>query len=169
MPGPAHVEGEPAPDANEPAVEDAAVEQPEQLEVVELEDAAVEEASEVTSLAEPVPTIDPGDRTMRRGRLAYIRCEGQTPCPRDRALESAVWVALASLPSCARGPRGAGHADLRLHFSDAAPTIRFRDAPGPGPLLDYGQILSCLEAPLGAQRSMLRRPFVVSFRFSLSE
>ncbi len=121
------------------------------------------------------PSEARGPVTLRRGRVAYLRCdgvpqrEGPFPCPRDEPLEAAVWSALAEVSRCARSP-GAGQADLVVDLADdAAPTIRTRDTfPPDTPRTDDAALLACTSGSLGNVRSSLSpRRLVVSFRLTL--
>jgi hypothetical protein len=124
-----------------------------------------------------VPTATPftGPRRIERGRIAYLRCDGVPqrpgpyPCPRDEALEAAVWSVLETLPRCAGAPAGLGESDVRLELArDRTTVVRLR-APRPDvPRLDGAAVLRCAAGPLshvattsGATRLML------AFRFSL--
>ncbi|MDH5492414.1 MAG: hypothetical protein OEY14_10720 [Myxococcales bacterium] len=121
------------------------------------------------SLAEERTAPASTPRTMRRGRIAYIRCaSGARPCPRDRALEAEIWALLEGLASCPGAPPGSGRADIRFHFSGAGAELRFRDFEGEGPLLDYGRIQACLAESAAALRSDLdEESFLLSVRFEL--
>ncbi|MBX7196950.1 MAG: hypothetical protein K1X94_33175 [Sandaracinaceae bacterium] len=113
--------------------------------------------------------------TLRPGRVAYLRCDGVPqqsgpfPCPRDEALETAVWAALAGVEDCARSP-GPGHADIVVDFDDAdAPTVRARDTfPSDTARTDDPALLACTSDALASVRTTLRpRRLVVSFRLVL--
>jgi len=124
-----------------------------------------------------VPTATPhtGPRRVERGRVAYLRCDGVPqrpgpfPCPRDEALETAVWNVLETLPRCAEAPPGLGESDVRLEFAPDRPTVARLRAPRPDvPRLDGAAVLRCVAGPLshltsagGATRLML------AFRFAL--
>jgi hypothetical protein len=124
-----------------------------------------------------VPTAVPfaGPRRVEHGRVAYLRCDGVPqrpgpyPCPRDEALEAAVWNVLETLPRCAEAPPGLGESDVRLELARDRPTVLRLRAPRPDvPRLDGAAVLRCAAGPLshvattsGATRLML------AFRFSL--
>ncbi|MBN8610370.1 MAG: hypothetical protein J0L92_07295 [Deltaproteobacteria bacterium] len=112
---------------------------------------------------------------VRRGRVAYLRCEGVPqregpfPCPRDEPLEDAVWDALRTVERCG-APPPLGQADIVLDFEgEAAPTIRARDTfPADTTRTDDAALLACTAESLGNVTSSLRpRRLVVSFRLTL--
>ena len=104
--------------------------------------------------------------TVRRGRVAYIRCGETERCPRDAALEDATWAVLEALPSCARLAGQAGSADVRIHFESETAEVRFRDH-GDRPL-SIPALRGCLVGPATALRTTLTpRPLTTSFRFDL--
>lgn len=104
--------------------------------------------------------------TVRRGRVAYIRCGETERCPRDAALEDATWAILEALPSCARLAGQAGSADVRIHFEAESAEVRFRDH-GDRPL-SIPALRGCLVGPATALRTTLTpRPLTASFRFDL--
>lgn len=124
-----------------------------------------------------VPTATPftGARRVEPGRVAYLRCEGVPqrpgpyPCPRDEALEAAVWAVLDTLPRCAEAPAGLGESDVRLEFIAGAPTDAKLRAPRPGvPRLDGPAILRCTAGPLSHVTTTTgATKLVLSFRFAL--
>ncbi len=124
-----------------------------------------------------VPTATPfvGARRVEPGRIAYLRCEGVPqrpgpyPCPRDEALEAAVWAVLDTLPRCADAPAGLGESDVRLELIAGAPTDAKLRAPRPGvPRLDGPAILRCAAGPLSHLATTTgATKLVLSFRFAL--
>ncbi len=104
--------------------------------------------------------------TVRRGRVAYIRCGDTERCPRDAALEEAAWAILDALPSCARLAGQTGSADVRFHFEAETVEVRFRDH-GDRPLA-IPALRACLVGPSASLRTTLTpRPLTASFRFDL--
>jgi hypothetical protein len=104
--------------------------------------------------------------TVRRGRVAYIRCGDTDRCPRDAALEDAAWAIVEALPSCARLAGQTGSADVRFHFEAETVEVRFRDH-GDRPL-SIPALRACLVGPSAALRTTLTpRPLTASFRFDL--
>jgi hypothetical protein len=137
--------------------------------------------------APPEPSTSPADpsaeaaptrrgtvpRTVARGRLAYITCEGAPlrdgpfPCPRDRPLERRVWAALEALPACPTAPSSSGTGDLRLTFRAGEAVELATHAPGG--TLDGEAILSCVRGSLASATTEIRATeMVVSFRFELA-
>lgn len=115
----------------------------------------------------------PASRAIRRGRLAYLRCDGAErpdlgpfPCPRDRDLERTVWAAIDALAACPTAPAGPGPADLRLTFQPGAtPEVGFLDRAGD---LDSRRLAGCLAGPLADATTTLTADYLlVSFRFEL--
>jgi len=137
----------------------------------------------VLALPEPVdagaevPRAAPfaGARRVEPGRVAYLRCEGVPqragpyPCPRDEALEAAVWAVLDTLPRCAEAPAGLGESDVRLELVAGAPTDAKLRAPRPGvPRLEGPAILRCTAGPLSHLATTTgATKLVLSFRFAL--
>lgn len=128
-----------------------------------------------TTTEVPPTTSTAGQVTLRRGRVAYLRCdgvpqrEGPFPCPRDEPLEEAVWTALGEVERCARS-LGAGQADIVVDFDAApVPTVRARDTfPADTPRTDDSALLACTSAALTAARSTLSPSrLIVSFRLTL--
>jgi hypothetical protein len=114
--------------------------------------------------------------TVVRGRLAYLRCDGVRrepgpfPCPRDEALEDAIWAVIDALPTCAAPPLTPGEADLRLTYTaEAPPELGWRDTfPSTVVRLDRDRTLACLRGPLAETRPRLRADrIIISFRFSM--
>jgi len=132
---------------------------------------------EVIDAGVEVPTATPfaGARRVERGRIAYLRCEGVPqrpgpyPCPRDEALEVAVWAVLDTLPRCAEAPAGLGESDVRLELVAGAPTDAKLRAPRSGvPRLDGPAILRCTAGPLSHLATTTgATKLVLSFRFAL--
>jgi hypothetical protein len=107
---------------------------------------------------------------MRRGRVAYLRCDGLRTCPRDEALEAAVWPVLDAVATCAGAPSAPGEADIRLEYAGTgAPEIVWRDTfPDDTVRLDRERVLACVEAPLARTRQTAgAERLLVSFRFAL--
>jgi hypothetical protein len=157
-------QGQPAPAPPAPAA--AAPEAP---AAVAVEDASL---AAPAVAAEPAPAGDaPG--ALTRGRIAYIRCDGMpqlagpNPCPRDQAIERAVWTAIERLPACAAllGKRGAS--DVRVVFdAGTLAGLGFRDLDTPE--LDRDAVRGCLEPSLTGLRTT--RPgarITASFRFDI--
>ena len=155
------------PTQEEPTREEATQEEPE-VEQAVLAAPDLEQAE--------VSAVAGGSRvSLRRGRVAYLRCDGVPqragpfPCPRDEPLERGVWEALAAVQGCVRAPRS-GQADVVLDFEgDSTPTIRTRDTfPADTPRTDDTALLACTSELLGNVRSSLSpRRLVVSFRLTL--
>jgi hypothetical protein len=105
--------------------------------------------------------------------VAYLLCEGiphGRRCPRDEALEGAVWPLLSALPACAAPPETPGEGDLRIDYRlDGPPEIAWRDMFADEVVrLDHDRLLACLREPLRATRQSLgAEHLVVSFRFRL--
>lgn len=118
-----------------------------------------------------------GARRLEPGRVAYLRCDGVPqrsgpyPCPRDEALETAVWSVLATLPRCADAPTGLGESDVRLELVAGAPPDLMLRAPRPEvPRLDGPALLRCVAGPLSHVATTTRATrLVLSFRFTLVE
>ena len=122
--------------------------------------------------ASPPPTAPPRAEVplrVRRGRVAYLRCDGLRTCPRDERLEDAVWPILEGLATCAAAPTTPGEADIRLDYGAGAPEIAWRDTfPDDTVRLDRERVLGCLQGPLAATRqSVGATRLLVSFRFAL--
>lgn len=125
----------------------------------------------------PVPSATPfdGARRVEPGRVAYLRCDGLPqrpgpyPCPRDEALETAVWTVLDTLPRCADAPPGLGESDVRLEIAAGAPTEVKLRAPRPDvPRLDGPALLRCVTGPLSHVATSTRATkLVLAFRFAL--
>ena len=138
-----------------------------------LTEAAV--APGAVDLGVPPATPFDGARRVEPGRVAYLRCDGlpqrpgPSPCPRDEALEAAVWAILATLPRCAEPPAGLGESDVRLELVPGAPTVVNLRAPRAGvPRLDGPAILGCVAGPLSHVASTLgATKMFVAFRFTL--
>lgn len=111
-----------------------------------------------------------GSLHVRRGRVAYIRCDGLRACTRDEALEAAVWPILDALTACGDPPTTPGEADIRLDYAGAgAPEIVWRDTfPDDTVRLDRDRVLACVSPALAQTRQRLgAERLVVSFRFEL--
>ena len=122
--------------------------------------------------ASPTATAPPRAEVplrVRRGRVAYLRCDGLRTCPRDERLEDAVWPILEGLATCAATPATPGEADIRLDYGAGAPEIAWRDTfPDDTVRLDRERVLGCLQGPLAATRqSVGATRLLVSFRFAL--
>lgn len=121
------------------------------------------------------PVLHTGPRRVEPGRVAYLRCDGvpqrpgPTPCPRDEALESAVWSTLDTLLRCDAPPEGLGESDLRLELVPGQPTaVRLGAVRAGRPRLEGAAILRCLAGPLShVQTRTGSTRLVVSFRFEL--
>lgn len=140
-------------------------------------DAGAVALPEIIDAGAEVPTATPfaGARRVEPGRIAYLRCEGVPqrsgpyPCPRDEALEAAVWAVLDTLPRCADAPAGLGESDVRLELIAGVPTDAKLRAPRPRvPRLDGPAILRCTAGPLShIATSTGATKLVLSFRFAL--
>ncbi len=114
----------------------------------------------------PLPPSSTAGTTVRRGRVAYIRCGDTERCPRDAVLEDAAWAIVDALPSCARLVGQTGSADVRFHFEAETVEVRFRDH-GDRPLA-IPALRACLVGPSASLRTTLTpRPLTASFRFDL--
>lgn len=136
-------------------------------------------ASVAPALAAPVeaqaPSVANAELTVIQGRVAYLRCDGlsaeggRSPCPRDAALERAVWSALEVLPGCA--PHLArGGADVRLDISRGQRTeVRVIPIAGsPEPTLDPQRVYACVGRSLTKLTTTLDPIYMmVSFRVAL--
>ncbi len=137
------------------------------------------EAAEVPlpATGEPAPeTPAPSGLVVRRGRIAYLRCDGIAlrrgpfPCPRDEALEAAIGSVIDGLLACPAGPRAAGEGDLRIELTrDGPPDVGWRDTFSSATVrLDSESVLACVRGPLAAARQSLgAERLLVSFRFAI--
>jgi hypothetical protein len=164
-------EVEPASEAEpEPESESEPESEPESESESESGSESESESEPAAEPAAPLPPPREGGLRVRRGRVAYLHCEGLRRCPRDEALEAAVWPILEQLASCPDGPDTAGEADLRIDYTgDAAPEIAWRDTfPTETVRLEEARVLGCLRQPLAATRqSVGASRLIVSFRFAL--
>jgi hypothetical protein len=131
-----------------------------------------------TPIAEtPSPSAPHADSnlTMIQGRVAYLRCDGlrnergRFPCPRDAALEQAVWDVLATLPRCTPS-LGRGGVDVRLDLVRGERTqARVLAITGsPEPSLDSDQVYACVGSRLARLSTALDPIYMmVSFRAAL--
>ena len=135
----------------------------------------VESESEAASVAAAASTVRPvvaapGSLSVRRGRVAYLRCDrasGQN-CARDEVVEAAVWTAFEGLLACGNAPRAPGQADIRLDYrGDAAPLVEWRDTFGDDVVrLNREAVLGCLRESLSSTRvSIGAERLLLSFRF----
>lgn len=141
------------------------------------EDAFVEpDAFVVPVVAVTAPPVGGGSHTVRRGRVAYLRCEGVPqrpgpfPCPRDEALENAVWAALDTTLTTCGTLAGQGEADVVIDFDHMdTPTARMRDTFASDAVrVDADAVLSCSQAALANVRTAFHpRRLMVSFRFTV--
>jgi len=174
----ANHEGDANGEASAPASAEADVEADANTDSIEPESdvAAAEEPSASPTVETPIPTpssssasstpSSTADTTVRRGRVAYIRCGDTERCPRDAALEEAAWGIVDALPSCARLAGQTGSADVRFHFEAETVEVRFRDH-GDRPLA-IPALRACLVGPSASLRTTLTpRPLTASFRFDL--
>lgn len=139
--------------------------------------AALVAGFEVPDAGADLPSALPfaGARRVERGRVAYLRCEGVPqrpgpyPCPRDEALENAVWTVLETLPRCADAPPGLGESDVRVEVVPGSPTDVKLRAPRPNvPRLDGPAILRCAAGPVSHLATTTgSTKLVLSFRFTL--
>lgn len=115
------------------------------------------------------------DRRVKIDRVAYLRCDGAPqqrgpyPCPRDREFETAVWDAIASLPSCPGVPAGRGELDLRVQYRQGEPVSLHMESIDSGLRgLDGSRAVACVENNLVSLRPRLQaRRAVISFRFAM--
>lgn len=122
--------------------------------------------AETSGTSGATPSATATGTTVRRGRVAYIRCGDTDRCPRDAALEDAAWAIVDALPSCARLAGQTGSADVRFHFEAETVEVRFRDH-GDRPLA-IPALRACLIGPSASLRTTLTpRPLTASFRFDL--
>jgi hypothetical protein len=115
------------------------------------------------------------DRRIARGAISYVRCDGLerhrqgTPCPRDRALEAAVWSSLQALPQCRNADPGWGEAELRLTMRrGSAPQIDLKPWGDRGSL-NWRAVSKCAGPTLTklCTHPKMQRS-VVTFRFGLN-
>ncbi len=128
-------------------------------------------AALVAATANTTPTTKPA--ALVRGFVAYLRCDGlerrgrRFPCPRDPALEAAVWRDLAALPGCTHVALGQGPFEARLGFLGAgAPTVDLRGTAETALHLDA--VRQCVADRLTRNRTRLGSPrLVVAFHAEL--
>ncbi len=169
-----------APAANGPAANGPGVDAPGAPAFILAEGdagAALVAGFEVPDAGADLPSALPfdGARRVERGRVAYLRCEGVPqrpgayPCPRDEALEDAVWTVLETLPRCAEAPPGLGESDVRVEVVPGTPTDVKLRAPRPNvPRLDGPAILRCAAGPVSHLTTRTgSTKLVLSFRFTL--
>ncbi|MFO0686714.1 MAG: hypothetical protein U0234_31925 [Sandaracinus sp.] len=145
-----------------------------------------------TATATPAPTATATPSTLRtppprgtgvathvrRGRVAYLRCDGapQTsgpfPCPRDAALEASVWSAVDQSTACTP-PLPPGNVDLVIEWEResgaSAPTIATRDTfPDDALRSDAAGVIACLTPALSTLTTTIPGDRIrVGFRFEL--
>jgi hypothetical protein len=114
------------------------------------------------------PARQPG---FVRGRIAYLRCDGLTarsgpfPCPRDRALERAVWQALSRLERCA--PLTPGPLELRVEIGRThAPSFDLRAEERDRARAAH---VCMAGAFVGIRTTLSPDRMVISFTFALGE
>jgi hypothetical protein len=115
------------------------------------------------------------ERHVARGAIAYLRCDGLphhrqgSPCPRDRALESAVWTSLQSLSQCRNADPGSGQAELRLTLRRGATPLFDMKPWGSHPSLNFRAVSKCAGPTLTKLRTLLKtQRSIVTFRFALN-
>jgi hypothetical protein len=116
------------------------------------------------------------DRRVQRGAINYVRCDGLerhrqgTPCPRDRALEAAVWSSLQALPQCRNADPGWGEAELRLTWRrGTAPQLDLKPSAGDRGTLNWRAVSKCAGPTLTKLRTHPKmQRSVVTFRFGLN-
>jgi hypothetical protein len=121
------------------------------------------------SASKPAPT----NLKFEPGRVAYLRCDGMIqatgshPCPRDVALESAVWQQLEQLPTCQVANPGIGYAELRLDFKRAKPaSLRILLPTIERPVLKRKPLYECVGESLTSLKTALDPiHMIVSFQF----
>ena len=164
-PAEADVEADANADANTGAIEP----EPDVAAAVEPSTASPTDETPMPTPSSTTPSSTPSSTagtTVRRGRVAYIRCGDTERCPRDAALEEAAWAIVDALPSCARLAGQTGSADVRFHFEAETVEVRFRDH-GDRPLA-IPALRACLVGPSASLRTTLTpRPLTASFRFDL--
>lgn len=114
---------------------------------------------------------------FRFGRVAYLRCDGlqrgknDDLCPRDTALESAVWKLFQSLTTCSVANVGFGFIDARLDFrrgQDTLLRILVPPVPGRRSLIRKNAVYECVGKPLTSLTTSLDPLFmIVSFQFEI--
>ncbi len=115
---------------------------------------------------------------VHRGRVAYLRCDGAPqstgpfPCPRDAALEAAVWAAVEQVTAC-QPPVPPGSADLVLEWDREAgatvPAITTRDTfPDDALRTDAAAVVTCVTPALATLTTTIPGDRIrVGFRFAL--
>jgi hypothetical protein len=125
----------------------------------------------------PTPTGPRPGTHVRRGRVAYLRCDGAPqqagpfPCPRDEAFEAFVWNAIDTLETCSTAV-SPGQADLVVDFEreeSAAPSILTRDTfRDDVQRADAAAIVTCLTPILTTATSTIPGERLrVGFRFEV--
>jgi hypothetical protein len=134
---------------------------------------AVENASAATAPSPAPAKTRTNKRELRRGVLAYLRCEGSErpharfPCPRDPKLEERVWHVLEALPMCDIDP-GAGEIEARITLRGSQISSVDWKAGSADPSLNLRAIGKCAGLKLSGMTTRLKAPeSLVSFRFSL--
>lgn len=177
---------EPAAEPEPPAVvseAEAGAVEPEDAPAI-LVPATTPSSAESAPVARATPPAAPAPVTewtrIVRGRVAYLRCEGipaapgpeasdgVSGCPRDAALEQAVWRAIEGLSECDAAPTSAGEADLVVDLALGSPVeVRTRNRFAPDVVrVDGDAVTSCLTPALSTATSALGASrLVVSFRF----
>lgn len=132
--------------------------------------AELEPESDAESASPPVEPAPSLELRVRQGRVAYIRCDGVSDCPRDEGMEEAVWAIVETLPTCPTGPRQPGEADIRLDYpATGQPEVAWRDTfPSSTVRLEREAVLGCIRARLaGTRQSLGAERLLVSFRFAM--
>jgi len=128
------------------------------------------------ALAERLRVKVPTGPGFQYGRVAYIRCDGLTqrrgaygPCPRDTALELAVWRILQGITTCPTANAGVGYADVRLDFKRGQRTsVRVLIPANQTPGLIRNAVYECVGKPLTSLKTSLNPLYmIVSFRFAI--
>src|SRR5262249_5762127 len=115
--------------------------------------------------------LRPSTVRIERGRIAYIRCDGvpqragPIPCPRDPAMERAVWAAIDELAThCPALAAARGTADVRVVFDGRRFSGVGFNPSTPATTADATR--ACLEPRLsGVTQSLGATRLTASFRF----
>jgi hypothetical protein len=136
---------------------------------------ANERAHAIAAKRGSTPNRRLSERRVARGAIAYLRCDGLprhrqgTACPRDRALESAVWSSLQGLAQCRNADPGSGQAELRLTLRRGATPLFDMKPWGNRPSLNFRAVSKCAGPTLTKLRTQQKtQRSIVTFRFGLN-
>jgi hypothetical protein len=136
---------------------------------------ANERAHAIAAKRGSTPNRRLSERRIARGAIAYLRCDGLphhrqgAPCPRDRALESAVWSSLQGLAQCRNADPGSGQAELRLTLRRGATPLFDMKPWGNRPSLNFRAVSKCAGPTLTKLRTQQKtQRSIVTFRFGLN-